>query len=1198
MVTHSRHNFTEKTLRQLRENVANLCSNPECKVLTRSSKSDESESTCNLGVGAHITAAATGGPRYDPLMSESDRKSYSNGIWLCYNCSRIIDVDPHSYSVALLNEWRVEAENYARNNIGKPLVPKDDLEYKVIIEDIQSKNLEAVAHNILTDIRHREFEVAEDKLKVLMEIGDLAKDAKQLLKILSGKLLLSQEETSDFRQDLVSFKKSKNQSDPLKAIADAILIELESKTSPELALERYKSLQETDEHCEEAYFEFLAPIEAIENVFGSPDRLDYGEAELTGLARGAMRNRDIKLAIEITSYLNKHFPSKNSQTLLLYYESSELVVLNTKAQLWNYTKATIDKFNQLKSELLAWFKTHRDKRNVYTLVNLLSLSQFSDKQLFELSLEHVDAIEKIDPQLSEEIKRCSSVLSAPSVQVDLSTLVLDVGDYAQLYEALENKTLAEASVQSWLSRGGTISGEDELTSSFLQLCLTSRVCEMDDRKQIQEIGLSAEKFLEKYSERLHSITLMAVNELCQNLNRLGLSNISLRYLEPLVPEDSWASPLFVTYLYSLRWSDKLESLKEKLTQVHADEKNVNIWIAEAWLEECVKDYRKAILAVKAALKLAPEYSYAWQLLLTLERCNGSNRDNRRKIVYEIPPAVFSQDDPDTVGLVYEIAMFVDVELADRVLVDWFVKNPLRHSETLTQIHFNSRNERSEVYTNRFTPDYCLDGVTFTDGFRTHNKLLVRGINSPHPAMLDIESPIGSAISGLSEGETARIGGKEFTVIERLPPYIASFRLALKIRDEQNDGSDPFESFELPTNNDELIPQMEKILKRYSVDESKQFEVLENPNIPLVLRGKYTHEHKPVLGAAKHLTSTESTKYMQLYRGDLKPEGPILIDVYSAVYLSLMGLVRGLDTLGIETVFTSETKAVISAWLNDIQSQDYLSLSVNERGLQRVTAKDIESSSSFLIDDLVILLDRSRVEDLKVSDAPDELLQIRDAMDLSVYSTFQLSIANGTSWFSIDHHISILAEKISAPVVSSYHLVEMLYNALSLTDKRKAIGLHLQSGTPLAIPYSDIAELALSSDNLDAYIVSKFVDKYGHTLDSPQYCLNFLVQVAGSSTVEAYLDQTLLKGGRVENASYDGYAEHVFNRCSQAAMKSVLGNSAEERLVLFVVSLLQRYGQTQNYVSLIFRLLTNFAQGHFLDRKEIADLLKAKLNPHS
>ncbi|PTP75287.1 GapS6b family protein [Vibrio splendidus] len=1197
MANHSRHNFTEKTLRQLRENVANLCSNPECKVLTRSSKSDESESTCNLGVGAHITAAAPGGPRYSSSLTELDRKSYSNGIWLCYNCSRIIDVDPSNYSVVLLNEWRVEAENYARNNIGKQLVPKDAVEYKVIIEDIQTKNLEAVAHNILTDIRHREFEVAEDKLKVLTEIGDLAKDAKQLLKILGGKLLLSQGETSDFRQDLVSFRKSKDQSEPLKVIADSVLIGLESKTSPELALERYKSLQETEEYCEEAYYEFLAPIEAIENAFRSPDKLDYGEAELTGLARGAMRNKDIKLAIEITSYLNKHFPSKNSQTLLLYYESCELVVSNTKAQLWSYTKETLDKFKLLKSELLAWFKTHSDKRNVYTLANLLSLSQFSDKQLFELSLGHVDTIEKIDPKFSAELKRFSSVLNAPKTQVDLSTLVLDAGDFAPLYEALENNVVAEASVKSWLNKGGTISGEDELTSSFLQLCLTSRVCEIDDRKQIQEIGLSADKFLEKYSERLHSITLMAVNELCQNLNRLGLSNISIRYLEPLVAEDSWASPLFITYLYSLRFSDKLESLKEKLTQVHSDEKNVNIWIAEAWLEERVKDYGKAILAVRAALMLAPEYSYAWQLLLTLERNNGCDRENRRKIVYEIPPAVFSQDDPETVGLVYEIAMFVDVELADRVLVDWFVKKPLRHSETLTQIHFNSRNERSEVYTNRFTPDYCLDGVTFTDGFRTHNKLLVRGVNSCHPAMLDIESPIGNAISGLSEGETAYIGGKELTVIERLPPYIASFRLALKIRDEQNDGSDPFESFELPTNNDELIPQMEKILKRYSVDESKQFEVLENPDIPLVLRGQYTHEHKPVLAATKHLTSPDSTKYMQLYRGDLKPEGTILIDVYSAVYLSLMGLVRGLDTLGIETVFTSETKAVITAWLNDIQCQDYLSLSVNDRGLQRVTAKDIESSSSFLIDDLVILVERSRVENLKVSDTPDELLQIRDVMDSSVYSTFQLSIANGTPWFAIDHHISIIADKISAPVVSSYHLVELLYNALSLTEKRKAIGLHLQSGTPLAIPYKDIAELALSSDDFDAYIVSKFVEKYGHTLDGPQYSLNFLVQVAGSSTVEAYLDRTILKGGRVENASYDGYAEHVFNRCCQAAMKSVLGDSAEERLVMFIVSILQRYGHTQNYISLIFRLLTNFARGHFLDSKEIADLLKVKLNQH-
>ena len=72
-----------------------------------------------MGVAAHITAAAPGGPRYEPLLSNVGRASSENGIWLCQNCAKLVDNDPARYPVDLLQRWKRTAEANALENIGR-----------------------------------------------------------------------------------------------------------------------------------------------------------------------------------------------------------------------------------------------------------------------------------------------------------------------------------------------------------------------------------------------------------------------------------------------------------------------------------------------------------------------------------------------------------------------------------------------------------------------------------------------------------------------------------------------------------------------------------------------------------------------------------------------------------------------------------------------------------------------------------------------------------------------------------------------------------------------------------------------------------------------------------------------------------------------------------------------------------------------
>jgi hypothetical protein len=105
-----RDNFTQKTISKLAERVGFLCSNPNCRMHTVGPNS-RADSSTRIGKAAHITAASAGGPRYDISLSIGERSNINNGIWLCSNCSDMVDKDEINFPTPLLNKWKAEAEH-------------------------------------------------------------------------------------------------------------------------------------------------------------------------------------------------------------------------------------------------------------------------------------------------------------------------------------------------------------------------------------------------------------------------------------------------------------------------------------------------------------------------------------------------------------------------------------------------------------------------------------------------------------------------------------------------------------------------------------------------------------------------------------------------------------------------------------------------------------------------------------------------------------------------------------------------------------------------------------------------------------------------------------------------------------------------------------------------------------------------------
>ena len=119
LLTRNRDDFSEQTKTLLSNHVGARCSNPDCQRPTFGSNSDPNKAT-NIGVAAHICAAAPGGPRYDATMTSEERKSPQNGIWLCQSCSKLIDSDTTRYSKETLVAWKMIAEKSSAMELEHP----------------------------------------------------------------------------------------------------------------------------------------------------------------------------------------------------------------------------------------------------------------------------------------------------------------------------------------------------------------------------------------------------------------------------------------------------------------------------------------------------------------------------------------------------------------------------------------------------------------------------------------------------------------------------------------------------------------------------------------------------------------------------------------------------------------------------------------------------------------------------------------------------------------------------------------------------------------------------------------------------------------------------------------------------------------------------------------------------------------------
>ena len=100
--------YKSSHIRRLDTLSKNKCAAPDC---TRALIARDRETI--ISKICHIEAAKENGPRYNPNMTDDDRRHFNNLILLCDECHSIIDNKENetAYPVSLLREWKKEHES-------------------------------------------------------------------------------------------------------------------------------------------------------------------------------------------------------------------------------------------------------------------------------------------------------------------------------------------------------------------------------------------------------------------------------------------------------------------------------------------------------------------------------------------------------------------------------------------------------------------------------------------------------------------------------------------------------------------------------------------------------------------------------------------------------------------------------------------------------------------------------------------------------------------------------------------------------------------------------------------------------------------------------------------------------------------------------------------------------------------------------
>ncbi|HDV8213056.1 hypothetical protein ABN079_01630 [Enterobacter hormaechei] len=1052
--------------------------------------------------------------------------------------------------------------------------------------ELTPENLFPIAEDIFRKIRNSDIATAKTIIDAIKKLP-ATPVARKFVDVLNTAILASENAFTSGIDELYTLAKEDDLSDKLRDVVFSVIMLIEFKNNNhENAIAIY-SQSPKKKYSHMFYLQCLATEDEI-NDFWNENQPLVSVDELYAISIGASRVKNQISAKNFATILVERAPTPINSILLNYITVLELAEKYHNIDLLSLDKDVYDQVISCINDTITFLEAYpENKWLLYSLSNLVMLVKANHYQLIQTIAKYKDKISAINQSVTDFVDMLFSFdETAPLTLRDIKEDdELTSGSLIVLLEAAAKGTYIKENIKQLILN--TDLKQDNyiknLPFNYQLISLKAKLLLNDSNDHINKNRIKEDLaiFIPLAHKDKTSLSGNGLVNLCDDLLWLDLAKESCDLLEPRLPENLWPSRLVIAYFESLIRAEKLTTLTECLSRIDKTLWDHYTWLLQARIDIAYNSWPQAIIALEEAIKKNDDNSYPWLLLI---RCTLKTAPATAITILErIPKTVFSSFDTHTLSLLRLISNKVDPHFSEKIISEKFISSPQKFASILLQTHFSSLTGYQAKKANELNtqyPDKVIRAIKLIrNGVEEEKVILDITPDKEQGALLSAHTEYGDLLANLAIDEEDVYVMDRVKIIEELNPYHVIFRYALNVVSEKPDINFPIKKIEVPSDPELMFQKIKDEFSQYD-HQSREEHIINCQNVPLYLKANELEKGKPVKSILKLLTSQRVNKSLSLPEGEVDHPEQFITDIHGIIYFALTHSDITLRKSRSKLIITNETKTCIDNWLTEVENPSYLSIGVRDDHLFRITAEDIQSSTASIRDSLNNLLDYCEVHSVPVADTPDTLLNVKEFLDASVYSTMKYVLFTKTPYFIIDDSFSALTKSLDSEIkiVNSIVFTSHLLEHLPLPIRLKNFQCHVETYLPMYISYKDCIALANSDDEQHVTLVTKIFQIHANPFNNFNSLCSLFTHAVSLPLFSVYINHYKKR----RPLSLDNAIIVLFNTCCQCVVNASDGRTAEERLVTFTKLIVDDRIYPQGFISFIFSIFSSFAQGHFLD----------------
>ncbi|MEH6447835.1 MAG: hypothetical protein V7765_04155 [Oleispira sp.] len=1068
-----------------------------------------------------------------------------------------------------------------------------------IQSSVSSENITPSVEGVMRLVRVRKFVAAREHVSALMAMTEKNIETAKLLPVLEIIInLASGHKKGNFLRTI---------GQATTAISNPVFLDIAISASlrAEVLLsdiseaeELYRSIDNPGEFSQEVYYESIANSDALENRLDDKG-IRQNEVALCALARGLLLRGSPELADQAAKLLVDRFPDFNSSTVHLIILFATFCKDVPETQYWLLKGTEFKRLSLIVNEAISLMEICRgdDVRVVDIASKLLMLSNFENENLVNSCRKFLPFFEQVNSDIFRELSDKSGIydennIAKRGIRNDNTILKLNNSQDIPLTHFVNFLNYSNKEKLSvWYAGGGRIESLSEIEDKFNEIHLLTFLGNDGPVIDLQIKDL-VKVFVSTFSNQLSCIHAYQINHVVECFMKRGMNaQVYLLLNELIDPRDIWLSPIIKNYIDALLQIHKQQTLSIIFLSMPTEDWDEFLWLCYSGHLKSLNDFSGALNSIENAIAINPKSILAWSHCINLHKILATNTEEYSRVLSRIPDAIFEKYSELSGPILYELLNRGFFSRAEFILVKWFLNDPNAISVLLTNLSLGSIQDdlHRQAPTPSMTVPGCIGAFRYALGKDEIVKIVVPGSETKYECLIGEDSPMGRQLMSMSVGDSEMVRYKKIQLLEVLPPYIACFRIALGLRDKNNDGTDCFYPIELPESSEDLIPFMKDIILSGEEDkENRKLEMLANPNYPLFTKGKVLGDSCPVHTAANYLSNRDVSKQPFIDIG-IEEYNCILLDVYSVTYLGISGLIYGLMESGDLLAITIETEAYLKNFMKDIHNPQYLRAGIYRGEFSRTTSEDILSQTKDLQVAIEYVLNNAEIPAPEAADIPESVAFTEKVVDASVYSTMRLAVSNNIPWLCIDTMFARLFHTEGHPVVNNHRYFLSIGSNTQLKEKLPGLILHCVSGLPFVTSFPEFIQLSESNLPSASFTLSKTLLLHNQLNMNPNDALRFLSLLVTNSLKTALSEGQFDYGLRKDSPANNGHTERVFNACCILVMR-VQEGKALENLALFFLHISYRSPKDGRFMPIANSLANTFMRGNFISESEVRELI--------